>query len=193
MMIWVTISYSQEETIKKRDTCYTNVYFDVKMTIDPGVMIDETNLNLKLEASTHFNGHNHWRANVVFEVLTGHDGYYGMDVGVGYSIPYNIGTWRFKVEPGIGVGMIVRPNMPTLVTSSNNGMRVYSNEGFVGFSHTLNLRHKLNLFDSRWSLYIHNRLILRSDLHFEQELTVTPNELPFYNVDNAIGVSYAFQ
>lgn len=169
-----------------------NIYSDAKFSLDPSVLINEGNFNIKLEVSTHFNGADYWRVNIVLETLTGHDGYYGGDIGMGFSIPYNIGFWRFKIEPGIAVGMIVRPNMFTLVTSDRNNNIIYSNPGLVGYSHSLNLRHNLEIGDSRWSLYIHNRLIRRTDLHFEQAISITPNELPFYNIDNAVGLAYKF-
>ena len=187
LLIGVTVSSYAQFNAR-----YPNKYFDVKFTVDPGVLINEQNFNIKIEASTHFNGHAFWRANAVLETLTGeeHGGYYGVDVGVGYSMPYNIGKWRFKIEPGIGIGLIFRPEMGMLVTRDENGARMLTNEGFLGASQTLNLRHSLNLFGSKWSVYIHNRFIWRSDLHMANSLTETPEDLPWYEQDNAIGIKY---
>ncbi len=180
LLIGISI-YSQSED---------NYYSEIRLTVDPYVLAKEGNINLKIEASTYFNEVEHLRVNVVLETLTGHDGYYGGSIGAGYSIPYNIGKWKFKIEPGFEIGLISRPNMPTLVVIRHDGSREESNEGYLGVSHSWNLRHQLRIGKSRWSGYIHQRLILRSDLHFEQELTVNPNKLPFYNYDSAIGMAF---
>ena len=171
-----------------------NDYTDLRATIDPYVAINEGNLNLKLEVSSHFNGHHKWRANAMIEILTGHNygssgiGYWSGEVGVGYSIPYNISKLQFQIEPGINIGFIHRPNMPTSIYIIDK-IRYEENRGYWGFSHSLNLRHKLQIGEI-WGIYIHNRLLHRPDLHFEQTLTATPNKLPYYNIDNAVGVYF---
>ena len=166
-------------------------YPEVRLSVDPSVLIDEGNFNIKAEFSDHFNRSKHWRINVVVETLTGHDGYYGADIGVGFSIPYRIGFIHFRVEPGIAVGLIYRPNMYTFAFHGQDGYE-YDNKGFLGSNHSLSLRHSIQVAQSKWSIYIHSRLIYRVDLHFANELTLTPEDLPYYNYDNAVGISHKF-
>lgn len=166
-------------------------YTEVRATADPSVFVIEGNLNIKIEFSSHFNNSNNWRVNVVAETLTGHGGYYSGSIGTGFSIPYRVGGVNLRVEPSISIGVIYRPNMYVLAVHDLNGS-TYSNKGYYGTFHSLSLRHSIQIGKSRWSGYIHSRLIHRSDLHYSNSLTLTPESLPYYNYDNAIGISYKF-
>ena len=169
-----------------------NQYYSVSLTLDGGVLLDEGNINAKLDVSTHFNGSEHIRVNFMLETLTGHDGYYGVELGVGYAIRYSIGRVNFESEPALHIGAIVRPNQPMRVFHYEDGSpSEYDLKGFVGFSHSLNLKHKIFLTDRLYVLY-HMRAILRSDLHYANELTRTPEDLSFYNHDHAFGLGFKF-
>jgi hypothetical protein len=145
---------------------------NVRLSIDPVVLVNESNYNLKLEFDSGVYGDSAHRVIVTTEILTGH-AYLGASIGYGYIIPYWIGNVEFQIEPSFELGIIYR----------------WEWEVGFGTNHSWNLRHQMKISD-KFSLFIHNRVILRSDLHYQNEMSNTPENIPFYNIDNAVGIAF---
>jgi hypothetical protein len=141
---------------------------EIRISIDPTVLANESNYNIKIEAETGFYGDDRHRISIGAEVLTGHE-FYAISIGYGYHIPYNIGSVSLSVQPSFNLGLIFR--------------NIKGKEG-MGEHHFWALRHHVSIGDY-WGLYVKNRLIRRPDI--QEQVSY---EIPFYQVDNAIGLYF---
>jgi hypothetical protein len=141
---------------------------EIRVSIDPTVLANESNYNIKIEAETGTYGDNRHRITIGAEILTGHD-FYALSIGYGYHIPYRIANVHLSVQPSFNVGVIFR---------EING------EKLKGQHHFLSLRHHIAIGEY-WGVYVKNRLIRRPDIQAQVNY-----EIPFYQVDNAIGLYF---
>jgi hypothetical protein len=139
---------------------------EVRITIDPSVLINESNYNIKVEFESGTYGDNRHRITFGLEMLTGHKWYAG-SAGYGYHIPYRIGNVHFAVQPSVNIGRI---------------WRTLNDEGFSFNYWSLELKHHL-AFGDYWGLYAVNRFITRNDVQYQVDYTI-----PYFRVENAIGL-----
>jgi len=139
---------------------------EVRFLIDPVVLLDEKNYNIKIELETGTYGDNRHRITVGAEILTGHD-FYAVYGGYGYHIPYRVFNLNLSVQPGVNIGVI---------------FRTLDNVDYFGTNHFFTLRHHLAIKDY-FGLYITNRIIDRPDIRAQ-------GSNQYYFIDNAVGIYF---